>query len=40
MKNTEYNLDALSSMLSSDVLSAVADMVAEMGLEILEVRSC
>ena len=34
MKNTEYNLDSLSSMISSESsLSALIDMMSDMGLE-------
>lgn len=34
MKNTEYNLDNLSSMISSESsLSAILDMMGDMGLE-------
>ena len=34
MKNTEYNLDNLSSMISSESsLSALLDMMGDMGLE-------
>ena len=34
MKNTEYNLDNLSSMISSESsLSALIDMMGDMGLE-------
>ena len=34
MKNTEYNLDNLSSMISSESsLSALLDMMGDLGLE-------
>ena len=34
MKNTEYNLDNLSSMISSESsLSALLDMMGDMGLD-------
>ena len=35
MKNTEYNLDKLASMISSEAsLSALLDMMGDMGLEL------
>lgn len=37
MKNTEYNVDALSTMISSDAFSALKDMIEDLGLEVLEV---
>jgi len=40
MKNTEYNYDALGSMISSESsLAELMDMIADMGLEITEVRT-
>ena len=35
MKNTEYNLDKLASMISSEAsFSALLDMMGDMGLEL------
>ena len=39
MKNTEYNLDALNSVISSDAsFEALLGLISDMGLEILDVR--
>ncbi len=34
MKNTEYNLDILGSLISSESFQALADLVGELDLEI------
>jgi hypothetical protein len=40
MKNTEYNFNALSSMISSEAsLSELLSMIDDMGLEIMDVRT-
>ncbi|MGP1393538.1 MAG: hypothetical protein ACTTK1_06180 [Candidatus Cryptobacteroides sp.] len=40
MKNTEYNFNALSSMISSEaLLSELLSMIDDMGLEIMDVRT-
>ncbi len=39
MKNTEYNVDALSSVISSDAFSALKAIIDDLGLEVLEVSS-
>ena len=40
MKNTEYNLDVLSSVVSSQTsFNTLLDMISDMGLEITDVRS-
>jgi len=40
MKNTEYNVDSLSTMISSDAFSALKDIIDDLGLEVLEVSAC
>lgn len=40
MKNTEYSVDALSTVISSDAFSALKDMIDDLGLEVLEVSGC
>lgn len=37
MKNTDFTLEFLSTLISSESFSALADMVDEMGLEIKDV---
>lgn len=40
MKNTEYNLDILSTVISSESsLLALVDMVRDLGLEIKDVKA-
>lgn len=40
MKNTEYNLETLSAMISSEAsFQALVDMISDMGLEIQDVRT-
>lgn len=40
MKNTDYNIDALSFIVSSeDSLSALLGMIDDMGLELTSVRT-
>lgn len=40
MKNTDYNIDALGSIISSeDSLSALLGLIDEMGLELTSVRT-
>lgn len=39
MKNTEYNVDALSTVISSDAFSALKGMIDDLGLEILEISA-
>lgn len=37
MKNTDFTIEFLSTLISSESFSALADMVDEMGLEIKDV---
>ncbi len=40
MKNTEYNLDALSSIISSEAsFNELVNMIDDMGLEIMDVKA-
>ena len=40
MKNTEYNLDTLSTIISSEAsLQALVDMISDMGLEIKHIHT-
>ncbi len=38
MKNTEYSLDTLGSVISSDALSALAGLIDDLGLEVMGVN--
>jgi len=41
MRNTEYNLDTLGNMISSDTsFQALKDLVADLGLELEDALSC
>ena len=41
MKNTEYDLEKLSSMISSETsFSALVEMMGDMGLEVAGVVKC
>ncbi len=37
MKNTDFILETLSTLISSESFNAVADMIDDMGLEIMDV---
>lgn len=37
MKNTDYTLDTLGNVISSDSLQALLDMMDDLGLEVTEV---
>ena len=40
MKNTEYNLDTLSTIISSEASwQALVDMISDMGLEIKDIHT-
>lgn len=39
MKNTDYNLSALCSGISSDAFTALKEMIDDLGLEIEEISS-
>lgn len=39
MKNTEYNLNSLSSVISETSFSEIMNMINDMGLEIMDIRN-
>lgn len=38
MKNTEYNVDSLSNVISSDALSALVGLIDDLGLEVMDIN--
>ena len=40
MKNTDFTLEVLSTLISSESFNAIADMVNDMDLEIMNVNQC
>lgn len=40
MKNTEYTMDMLNSVVSSDAFAALKEMMEDFDLEIVDFSSC
>lgn len=40
MKNTDFTLEALSALVSTESFNAIADMINDMDLEIMDIRNC
>lgn len=38
MKNTDFTLETLSTLISSDAFNAIADMINDMDLEIMDIN--